>query len=96
MKYRLREEVVNGDSPYVYVKLNDDGTQAEVTIQYCRTRQAKDVKTTTFGSLELGWLELDDLACVGRTIAVKLKEARVLHEEYVAGLMTSIHNELNA
>jgi hypothetical protein len=94
MKYRQREEVVRGDSPYVAVKLNHDGTEALVTVQYARQSVAKDVKTTTFGKLELGWLSMEELACAGRTIAARLTEAQELHQTRLDELMTGIRRQL--
>lgn len=94
MKYRQREEKVAGDSPYLSVKLNGDGSEAYVKVLYSRRRVAKDVKTTTFGTLDLGWLSLDELACVGRTIAARLSEAQAQHEVYLDGLMRGVRNEL--
>lgn len=94
MKYRQREEVVRGESPYLSVKLSGDGNEAYVKLQYARTSVAKDVKTTTFGTLDLGWLSLDDLACVGRTIAARLSEAQAAHQEYLDQLMTGVRRQL--
>jgi hypothetical protein len=94
MKYRQREEKVVGESPYVSVKLNGDGTEALVKVKYSRVRVAKDVKTTTFGTLDLGWLTLDELACVGRTIAARLTEAQAAHQAYLDDLMTGVRRQL--
>lgn len=94
MRYRQREELVRGDSPYVEVKLNDDGTEAHVVVQYARTSVAKDVKTTTFGKLDLGWLTLDDLACVARTMARALYNGQHLHMQYTNELMNGVSGQL--
>lgn len=96
MKYRQREEVVRGESPYMEVKLNSDGTEALVTVQYARTSVAKDVKTTTFGKLELGWLTLDDLACAARTLSRALYEGQHAYMEHTNQLMNSVSRQLGA
>jgi hypothetical protein len=96
VKYRQRNEVVKGESLDVDVTLLADGNKAKVKVHYYRDRTVKDVETTTRGTLDLGVLSLDQLACVGRTIATRLEEARVMHEEYVADLMSGIARRLNA
>jgi len=94
MKYRTREEVVRGDSPYVDVKVSGDGVEAKVVVQYCRTSVAKDTTTTTFGKLDLGVLTPEDLACVGRTVARTLNEMKRNHAEYLSELQGGIMERL--
>jgi len=90
VRYRQREEKVRGESPWVEVKLNVDGTQAYVKVSYGRSSTAKDVKTNTWGTLDLGWLSLDDLACVARTMSRAVYEAQHKHTQYTNELMNGI------
>lgn len=90
MKYRQREETIRGESPYLDVKLSGDGTSAKVRVLYSRTVDAKGVRTTTFGTLDLGELDPDDLACVGRTVMRRLVEARLAHDRYLTELIDSV------
>ena len=94
MKYRQRDEKVRGDSPWVEYRLNPDGSEAYVKVTYSRTSVAKDVKTTTFGTLDLGWLSLGDLACVARTMSQALLEAQQKHQEYTDNLLRSVRRQL--
>jgi len=94
MKYRQREEIVRGDSPYVDVSVSGDGVEAKVVVQYARTSVAKDVKTTTFGKLDLGFLTPDDLACVGRTVARALETMKNRHATYLSELQAGIAERL--
>ena len=94
MKYRQREEKIKGESPWVDVKLSADGNEALVKVQYARTQDRAGVRTTTFGTLDLGWLTLEDLACVGRTIAARLTEAQSAHYDFLDELMTGVRRQL--
>lgn len=95
MKHQQREETIKGNSPWVDVDLNRDGTEARVKVRYHRQSRAKDVQTDTWGTLDLGWLGLEDLACVGRTVAARLNEAQQLHIKRTEDLMRSVARQLN-
>lgn len=95
MRYRQREERVRGESPFLKVDVRGDGTEAQVQVQYARTSVSKDVKTTTFGVLDLGNLGPADLACVGRTIARALTEMQAKHENYLDAEMQSVRSMLS-
>lgn len=94
MKYRQRQEKVNGESPYVDVKVSGDGTTARVKVLYSRTVRTKDLTTTTFGELHLGDLDPDDLACVGRTVLRAQQELAQKHWDYVQAGMDSMREML--
>lgn len=96
MKYRHREETIRGDSPYVTALVTSDGSEAKVTVHYVRHSVAKDVKTTTFGKLELGWLSLDELACAARTLSRALYEAKHAHLNHTNELMNGVREQLGA
>lgn len=96
VKYRQREETVRGNSPYVEALVRRDGSEARVTVQYMRQSVAKDVKTTTFGKLELGWLPLEELACAARTLSRALYEAQHAHLNHTNELMNGVSKQMGA